>query len=83
MAEIKRSRPSRAGAAVFRREKHERSGRGIGASEDAAKMRVNRAVEKLRIFFSKRGIVFDGRDIDGGDFRELRSIRARCVWQKL
>lgn len=29
----------------------------LGGSEDAAKMRVNRAVEKLRIFFSKRGVV--------------------------
>jgi RNA polymerase sigma factor (sigma-70 family) len=29
----------------------------LGASENAAKMRVNRAVEKLRRFFVKRGIV--------------------------
>src|SRR5687767_8216069 len=29
----------------------------LGASEDATKMRVNRAVEKLRIFFTRRGIV--------------------------
>jgi RNA polymerase sigma factor (sigma-70 family) len=28
----------------------------LGASEDAAKMRVNRALEKLRIFFTKRGV---------------------------
>lgn len=32
-------------------------GTALGASEDAAKMRVNRAVEKLRLFFSRRGIV--------------------------
>src|SRR5437016_4931793 len=32
-------------------------GAALGASEDAAKMRVNRAVEKLRIFFTRRGIV--------------------------
>jgi RNA polymerase sigma factor (sigma-70 family) len=32
-------------------------GAALGASEDAAKMRVNRAVEKLRRFFTKRGIV--------------------------
>lgn len=31
-------------------------GRAFGTSEDAAKMRVNRALEKLRKFFSKRGI---------------------------
>jgi RNA polymerase sigma factor (sigma-70 family) len=29
----------------------------LGASEDATKMRVKRAVEKLRLFFGKRGIV--------------------------
>jgi RNA polymerase sigma factor (sigma-70 family) len=29
----------------------------LGASEDAAKVRVSRAVEKLRIFFTRRGIV--------------------------
>ena len=31
-------------------------GAALGASEDAAKMRVNRALEKLRKFFSKRGV---------------------------
>ena len=29
----------------------------LGASEGATKMRVNRAVEKLRLFFTKRGVV--------------------------
>jgi RNA polymerase sigma factor (sigma-70 family) len=32
-------------------------GAALGASEDAVKMRVNRAVEKLRLFFKKRGVV--------------------------
>ena len=32
-------------------------GAALGASEDAAKMRVNRAVEKLRRFFARRGVV--------------------------
>jgi len=32
-------------------------GAALGGSEDAAKMRVNRAVEKLRTFFAKRGVV--------------------------
>ena len=32
-------------------------GTALGANEDAAKMRLNRAVEKLRWFFKKRGIV--------------------------
>src|SRR5436190_3814015 len=32
-------------------------GAALGASEHAAKMRVNRAVEKLRTFFARRGIV--------------------------
>jgi RNA polymerase sigma factor (sigma-70 family) len=31
-------------------------GAALGASEDAAKMRVNRALEKLRIIFAKRGV---------------------------
>ena len=31
-------------------------GATLGASEDAAKMRVNRALEKLRKFFKKRGV---------------------------
>src|SRR5476649_2554884 len=31
-------------------------GANLGASEDAAKMRVNRALEKLRKFFAKRGV---------------------------
>jgi len=32
-------------------------GAALGASEDAAKMRVSRALEKLRKFFTKRGVV--------------------------
>jgi hypothetical protein len=32
-------------------------GAALGGSEDAAKMRVNRAVEKLRLFFARRGVV--------------------------
>ncbi len=32
-------------------------GVALGASEDAARVRVNRSVEKLRRFFSKRGVV--------------------------
>ncbi|MGD0253783.1 MAG: sigma-70 family RNA polymerase sigma factor [Verrucomicrobiota bacterium] len=31
-------------------------GAALGATEDAAKMRVNRALEKLRKFFTKRGV---------------------------
>jgi RNA polymerase sigma factor (sigma-70 family) len=33
-------------------------GTALGASEDAAKMRVNRALEKLRKLFTKRGVMF-------------------------
>jgi RNA polymerase sigma factor (sigma-70 family) len=40
-------------------------GAAIGASEDAAKMRVNRALEKLRKIFSKRGGVFSAAVIAG------------------
>jgi uncharacterized protein (TIGR03435 family) len=40
-------------------------GAALGASEDAAKMRVNRALEKLRKFFTKRGVVLSGVIIAG------------------
>jgi len=44
----------------------------LGASEDAAKMRVNRALEKLRHFFLKRGIASTTETI-------LRAISANSV----
>ncbi len=44
-------------------------GMALGASEDAAKMRVNRALEKLRRFFTKRGVDFHHRYYGRGDFR--------------
>jgi RNA polymerase sigma factor (sigma-70 family) len=34
------------------------TGSALGVSEDAAKKRVTRALEKLRLFFSKRGVTF-------------------------
>jgi RNA polymerase sigma factor (sigma-70 family) len=40
-------------------------GAALGASEDAAKMRVNRALEKLRKFFTQRGVVLTGTIIGG------------------
>ena len=40
-------------------------GTALGASEDAAKMRVNRALEKLRKFFTKRGVALSGTAIAG------------------
>jgi RNA polymerase sigma factor (sigma-70 family) len=40
-------------------------GAALGAGEDAAKMRVNRALEKLRKFFAKRGGVFSAAIIAG------------------
>ncbi|MDB6035406.1 MAG: polymerase, sigma-24 subunit, subfamily [Verrucomicrobiales bacterium] len=41
----------------FDRKSMKEIGAALGASEDAAKMRVNRALEKLRTFFTRRGIV--------------------------
>ncbi|MDR3458183.1 MAG: sigma-70 family RNA polymerase sigma factor [Verrucomicrobiae bacterium] len=38
-------------------------GTAMGASEDAAKMRVGRALEKLRRFFTKRGLTLSGAAI--------------------
>jgi uncharacterized protein (TIGR03435 family) len=40
-------------------------GREFGTSEDAAKMRVNRALEKLRKFFTKRGITLSATVLAG------------------
>jgi uncharacterized protein (TIGR03435 family) len=40
-------------------------GAALGASEDAAKMRVNRALEKLRKFFTKRGVTLSAVAIAG------------------
>ncbi len=40
-------------------------GTALGASEDAAKMRVNRALEKLRKIFGKRGVTFSAAAIAG------------------
>src|SRR3984957_2779509 len=40
-------------------------GTALGASEDAAKMRVNRALEKLRKFFTKRGVALSATIIAG------------------
>ncbi len=40
-------------------------GAALGATEDSAKMRVNRALEKLRKFFTKRGVVSTAALLDG------------------
>jgi hypothetical protein len=40
-------------------------GAALGSSEDAAKMRVSRALEKLRSFFTKRGVVLSAAGIAG------------------
>ena len=40
-------------------------GSALGASEDAAKMRVNRALEKLRKIFTKRGVTLSAAIIAG------------------
>ncbi len=40
-------------------------GAALGTSEDAAKMRVNRALDKLRKTFSKRGVTLSGAIIAG------------------
>ena len=51
-------------------------GSALGASEEAAKKRVNRALEKLRNFFAKRGVSSTTAIIAGNDFRPFRSSRA-------
>lgn len=44
----------------FDRKSLKEVGAALGASEDAAKMRVNRALEKMRRFFTRRGVVLSG-----------------------
>ena len=47
-------------------------GAALGSSEEAANMRVNRALEKLRTFFLKRGVTLDdGNDKSRGDFGQF------------
>ena len=50
-------------------------GRALGVSEDAARKRVARAVEKLRAFFDSRGIAVDAMTLSG----ELRRAAASCA----
>ena len=52
-------------------------GVALGASEDAAKMRVSRALEKLRKFFTKRGVVLTAAVIAGAI--SANSVRAAPV----
>ena len=52
-------------------------GAGLGASEEAAKMRVNRALEKLRKYFTKRGVSLTAAIIAGAISAE--SIQAAPV----
>jgi uncharacterized protein (TIGR03435 family) len=52
-------------------------GLALGASEDAAKMRVNRALEKLRKFFTNRGVALSGTAIAGAV--SAKSVQAAPV----
>ena len=52
-------------------------GTALGASEDAAKMRVNRALEKLRKFFTRRGVTLSAVAIAGAV--SARSVQAAPV----
>ena len=53
-------------------------GAALGASEDAAKMRVNRALEKLRKFFTKRGVTHSTAAIIAGAI-SANSVQAAPV----
>lgn len=52
-------------------------GAALGASEDAAKMRVGRALEKLRKFFSRRGVSLSAGAIAGAV--SVNSVQAAPV----
>ena len=49
----------------FERQAFAEVGRDLGTSEDAAKMRVGRALERLRSFFRKRGVVLGTATLAG------------------
>jgi RNA polymerase sigma factor (sigma-70 family) len=49
----------------FESRNYKEVGAAMGASEDAAKMRVNRALEKLRRLFNKRGVTSTAATIAG------------------
>ena len=49
----------------FERKDLKQVGAALGVSEDTAKTRISRAVEKLRTFFKKRGITISGAMIAG------------------
>ena len=57
-------------------------GAALGASEDAAKKRVNRALEKLRKFFTKRGVDSTAAAIMPERFPPIPFKPRRRRWQK-
>ncbi len=57
-------------------------GAALGASEDAAKMRVNRALEKLRKFFTKRGVTLSTAAILPGRFPPTPCRPRRWGWRR-
>jgi len=65
-------------------------GAALGATEDAAKMRVNRALEKLRKFFTKRGVAsttaiiagaISANSIQAAPVVLANSVAAVAIWQ--
>jgi RNA polymerase sigma factor (sigma-70 family) len=49
----------------FKRKEHKEIGRALGATEDAAKKRVTRALEKMRSFLARRGIALSVTALGG------------------
>ena len=49
----------------FNRKELRQIGAAMGTTEDAARMRINRAIEKLREFFTKRGVTLSATAITG------------------
>ena len=54
-------------------------GDGRGISEDAARMRVNRALERLRRFFAARGIALSAAALAAFLGQSIRPAPARCA----
>ena len=54
-------------------------GAGLGISEDAARMRLNRALDRLRRFFAARNVVLSAAALAAGLPLAVRPAPARCA----
>jgi len=73
-------------SATWRIKKLGEVGRALGTNEDAAKMRVNRALEKLRKFFANRGLTLSATALAPAGNSTLHLVKAALklmAWTKV